>query len=226
MNKQSLRKLIAENNLERVIENLQTIPIVLNESYNELTLFQSRLKQYKEDLRNGLLLKEEANKAFNTLKHNLLCFIDDLPDDIIEIENKSFRRDIELIISGKVEEFSAEKKDDLMKKLGVMLKVPESEIQLSRIEQKDDNTLALRIQSLNFRELTKLLNSNSPQIEKLKSQFNIKEVQKVKELAIWGVKKSIRFIIFAIVIVAICIVILSMTVYFILDYLEIIPFTK
>ena len=228
MNKQKIRNLISENNLEKAIDCLLTLPRLIDDDsiYNELLLHKAKFEKYQKDIRNGLISREQAELMFNRLNKDILSFIGSIPDPTFKEEANHGERTVEILLNGRVEEFSSEKKDDLIKMLSVMLKVSPQEIHLNRIHQKNEDTLALRISSVKVNDIINLINSNHPQIEKLKESFNIQNAEFVKDFAIKSVKKTMNVLLKALIIGFVAIIALSFIVYYILDYLDLLPLFK
>lgn len=224
MNKQYIQNLISENNLKKAIDCLLSLPQLIdnNTAYNELLLHKAKLEKYKSEVRSGVINRDQSELIFNKLNNDVLLFVNEIPDQVFKDINQG-EKTVEILLSGRVEEFNSERKDDLIKMLSVMLKVSPEEIHLNRIHQKNEDTLALRISSVKVNDIINLINSNHPQIEKLKESFNIQNAEFVKEFAIKSVRRTINVLLKALVIGFVAIIALGFIVYYILNYLELLP---
>lgn len=217
--KAKLKTYISNNKVEKTFDMLLSMPVVIEEKeiFNEVIIQRARFERYQSEIRKGIINTESADIKYSRIVTSIVELIEDIPERELDNGKIEKSRAIELVLDEKIEDFNSEKKDELLKVLSEKVNVPIEEVRIKRIKQKN-NKLALTLESSAITSLVDIVNSNTPQIEVLKSNLNIIGTKRIKDVTIWGIKKSIPIIKGTIIFFLVIISLLCISVFYLIKY--------
>ena len=219
--KAQIEKLLSKNKVQEAFDSMFSNQGIIGDDniYDQLIILQAKFERCETGLRQGIISRGQAEIDFNNIVNALLEILDDVAHVLTPSASAKKEKTVEIVINDSMENFTSERKEDMLNVLSAMLKIDKEKIKIMAIERRN-NKLAIKLQSVNIQSILELFKANTPEIENLKAKFNIISIKKIKEVVILGLKKSVSFVVRAILFSILMVVLILKFIFYLIGVIN------